>query len=91
MPFHPHIAVYNHCTCAEIFWVLYILWYLEYGCLWGTNCWLLTLKVNNYQNTELRKWIAFHVMIVWLLVCLVVPINCVVLYVINCCKIDVRT
>ena len=28
-------------------------------------------------------------MIVWLLVCLVVSINCVVLYVINCCKIDI--
>ena len=39
-------------------------------CLLGTNCWLLTIKVNNYQNTELREWIAFHLIIVWLLVCL---------------------
>ena len=38
---------------------------------------------NNYQNTELREWIAFHVMIVWLLVWLVVSINGVVLYVIQ--------
>ena len=30
-------------------------------CLWGTNYWLLTIKVNNYQNTELKEWIAFHV------------------------------
>ena len=60
-------------------------------CIWSTNCWLLTTKVNNYQNTELKKWIAFHVMIMWLLVCLVVSINCVVLFVINCCKIDIRT
>ena len=59
--------------------------------LWGTNCWLLTIKVENYQNTELKEWIAFDAMIVWLLVCLVVAINCVVLYVINCCKIDIRT
>ena len=61
--------------------------------LWGTNCWLLTIKVENYQNTELKEWIAFNVMIVWLLVCLVVSTNnyCVVLYAINCCKIDIRT
>ena len=59
-------------------------------CLWGTNCWLLTIKVNNYQITELREWIPFHVMIVWLLVCLVVSIICVVLYFINYCKIDIR-
>ena len=51
------------------------------------------LKVENYQNTELKEWIAFNVMIVWLLACLVVSTNnyCVVLYVINCYKIDIRT
>ena len=36
---------------------------------------------NNYQNTELKEWIALNVMIVWLLACLVVSTNCVVLYV----------
>ena len=74
--------------------MLYMLWYLGYGTRYlhiGTNCWLLTIKVNNHQNTELREWIAFHVMIVWLPICLVVSINCVLLYVINCCKIDIRT
>ena len=45
---------------------------------------------NYYQNIELREWIAFHKMIVWLLVCLAVSINFVVLYIINCCKIDIR-
>ena len=52
---------------------------------------ILTLKVKNYQNTELKEWIAFSLMIVWLLEYLVVSTNCVVLYVINCCKIDIRT
>ena len=33
---------------------------------------ILTLKVENYQNTELKEWIAFSVKIVWLLECLVV-------------------
>ena len=48
--------------------------------------WLLTIKVENYQNTEFKEWIAFNVMVVWLLACLVVSTNnyCVVLYVINC-------
>ena len=48
---------------------------------------------NKSQNTELKEWIAFNVMIVWLLACLVVSTNnyCVVLYVINCYKIDIRT
>ena len=57
------------------------IWYkiLAYNYVWDTNCWLLTIKVENYQNTELKEWIAFNVMTVWLLICLVVSTNCVVL------------
>ena len=34
---------------------------------------------NNYQNTEIKEWIAFHVMIVWLLAWLR-PLCCAVCY-----------
>ena len=82
----PSVA-YQACIIA-----IYGIWdMVQDTCLWGTNCWLLTIKINYHQNTELREWIAFRVMIVWLLVCLVVSINCVVLYVINCHKIDICT
>ena len=71
-----------------------MLWYLGYGTrylliIMGHKLLIIDNKVENYQNTELKEWIAFNVMIVWLLACLVVSINnyCVVLYVINCCKI----
>ena len=57
-----------------------MLWYL--GC--GTTYLLMWHKLlvidNNYQNTELRKRIAFHAMMVWLLVCLVMSI-------VQCCML----
>ena len=61
------------------------IWYkiLVYGAQ------MLVLE-NNYQNMGLREWITFHVMIAWLLVCLDVSINYIVLYVINCRNIDMR-
>ena len=33
MPFHPHIGVYNHCTCVEFFTYRSGIWYkiLAYG------------------------------------------------------------
>ena len=82
MPFYPRIAAYNHCTCVEFFaycTCFGILDMVQNTCLWDTNCWLLTIKVNNYQSTALREWISFHVLIVWLLVSFVVSINCMLL------------
>ena len=75
--------------------VFCMLWYLGYGArylliIMGHK--LLVID-NKNQNTELKEWIAFNVIIAWLLACLVVSTNnyCVVLYFINCCKIDIRT
>ena len=64
MLFNPHIVVYNHCTCVELFacYTCFGVWdmvkILAYGAQFA-GC---------RQNTELRKWIAYHVMIVWILV-----------------------
>ena len=45
-----------------------MLWYLGYGTRYLLMGHKLLVVDNNYKNTELRKWIAYHVMIVWLLV-----------------------
>ena len=68
MPFHRHIVIYNHCTCVDFLRVIHALVYI-----WKDTYLLMGHKLlvidDNYQNTELREWIAYHVMIVWLLVC----------------------
>ena len=61
--------------------MFYMLWYLGYGTRYLLMGHKLLVLDNNYQNTGPREWIAFHVMIVWLLVCLVVSINYIVLLV----------
>ena len=57
-----------------------MFWYLGYGTRYLLMGHKLLVIDNNYQNTELREWIAFHVMIECLLTCLIVSI-------VSCCTL----
>ena len=54
-----------------------MLWYLVYGTRYLLMGHKLLVIDNNYQNTYLRKWIAFCAIIVWL--CPLIVLCCILL------------